>query len=205
MTLDAYAMLGVAPDAPQEDLDTAYRARLLLLHPDRMAGRSDRERETAAAMLADVQTAWSLVGDARSRARYERERTLSSAGEDLGRSHAEPAPGPARGSAHGSGTAKRHTASSPRLPAPLRLVRSFNRSARHLAAEMGSFRVWAITTPVLAAGWFLFTLAAESYGFGAGGAIPFVAGALLVTWWALVGVHELALSLAKVVRRRPAR
>jgi hypothetical protein len=74
MTADAYAVLGVAPDASQEAIDAAYRARLLFLHPDRVVGRSQRERDTAGAMLADLQTAWALVGDERARARYDAER-----------------------------------------------------------------------------------------------------------------------------------
>ena len=73
-TIDAYAVLGVAPDASQDALEAAYKARLTLLHPDRMAGRSQREQEVAAAMLAELQEAWALVGDARSRARYDSER-----------------------------------------------------------------------------------------------------------------------------------
>lgn len=80
MSLDAYSVLGVHPDAPADDLKAAYEARRLLLHPDRMAGRTKREQDAAAAMLADLQTAWAMVGDARSRARYDAERQPQGSG-----------------------------------------------------------------------------------------------------------------------------
>lgn len=65
---------GVAPDASQDEVEATHRARLLFLRPDRMAGRTEYEREVAAAMLGDLQTVWSLVGDARGRRRYDTER-----------------------------------------------------------------------------------------------------------------------------------
>ena len=73
-TTDAYSVLGVAPDASQIEVEAAYRARLSLLHPDRMAGRSEREKEVAAAMLAELQDAWAAVGTDKARARYDSER-----------------------------------------------------------------------------------------------------------------------------------
>ena len=73
-TMDAYSVLGVPPTASQEELEAAYKSRLALLHPDRMAGRSQREQEVAAAMLAELQDAWALVGDQRVRSRYDSER-----------------------------------------------------------------------------------------------------------------------------------
>jgi len=72
---DAYSVLGVSPDANQAEIETAYKERLTFLHPDRAVGRSESERKVAAAMLADLQTAWSLVGDVRARARYDAERS----------------------------------------------------------------------------------------------------------------------------------
>jgi DnaJ-domain-containing protein 1 len=89
-TLDPYSVLGVAPDARQAELEAAYKARLVLLHPDRMAGRSEREREVAALMLAGLQDAWALVGDARARARYDAERAWQPPQQP------EPRPGPVR-------------------------------------------------------------------------------------------------------------
>ena len=73
-TVDAYSVLGVPSTASQEELEAAYKSRLALLHPDRMAGRSQREQEVAAAMLAELQDAWALVGDPRARSRYDSER-----------------------------------------------------------------------------------------------------------------------------------
>lgn len=72
--MDPYVTLGVVPNAPQADLERAYKARLTLLHPDRVASLSMKEREAAECMMADLQAAWALIGDDRARARYDTER-----------------------------------------------------------------------------------------------------------------------------------
>jgi hypothetical protein len=89
---DAYAVLGVRADASQEEIEAMYKAQLQLLHPDRMAGRPGRERATARHMLDNLQTAWSLVGDERARARYDAERATSGTPEPEPASEPQPVP-----------------------------------------------------------------------------------------------------------------
>jgi len=54
---EAAAILGVAPDASEHELERAYRARARELHPDRLAGAS-------ADRLADASHRFALLGEA---------------------------------------------------------------------------------------------------------------------------------------------
>lgn len=63
LSASAYEVLGVAPDAAEEDLRKAYRLRLRQTHPDTGGD---------AARFVQVQRAWELVGTADARASYDR-------------------------------------------------------------------------------------------------------------------------------------
>ncbi|WP_295011792.1 DnaJ domain-containing protein [uncultured Microbacterium sp.] len=63
LSASAYEVLGVAADAPDEDLRRAYRLRLRATHPD-TGGE--------AAVFIQVQRAWELVGAPDRRAAYDR-------------------------------------------------------------------------------------------------------------------------------------
>lgn len=59
---DLYRVLGASPDASQEELHQAYRARARLLHPD-VSGDDDAMRE--------LNDAWAVLGDPALRAEYD--------------------------------------------------------------------------------------------------------------------------------------
>lgn len=204
---DAYAVLGVGPDASQAEVEAAYKARLTLLHPDRLAGRSTREREAAAAMLAQLQDAWAAVGTERARARYDAERERADA--------ARPEPGPgttwdattAASSGPspvwervGDAQAATRSATVPRRRARRRLpwwlwpARAVNAAARGVAGGLPGLGAWVVGWPLLGVGWLVFSLVAEGIGLGANGLVPFFAGVAAAGFWLLVGVHRAWLS-----------
>ena len=74
---DYYAELGVEQGASQADLRRAYRNRARLLHPDL---NSD---ERAAEAMRRLNEAWRVLGDPRSRWRYDEGRTGVDSGEPV--------------------------------------------------------------------------------------------------------------------------
>jgi molecular chaperone DnaJ len=64
---DLYALLGVTPDASDEEIKRAYRARARALHPD--ANQGDPESE---ARFKEVTVAYEVLRDPERRARYDR-------------------------------------------------------------------------------------------------------------------------------------
>jgi curved DNA-binding protein CbpA len=68
-TTDPYRVLQVLPDADQEVVRAAYRALALKYHPDRDPSPS------AARRMAQLNEAFALVRDAKSRTKLERDRT----------------------------------------------------------------------------------------------------------------------------------
>jgi DnaJ-class molecular chaperone len=64
---DPYAVLGVKPEATQDEIRTAYRALAKKLHPDLNPGDSKAEEK-----FKQVSAAYDVVGDADKRARYDR-------------------------------------------------------------------------------------------------------------------------------------
>ena len=67
MSEDPYAVLGVKPEATQDDIRKAYRALAKKLHPDLNPGDKKAEEK-----FKQVSAAYDLVGDADKRARYDR-------------------------------------------------------------------------------------------------------------------------------------
>jgi DnaJ-class molecular chaperone len=64
---DPYAVLGVKPEAKQDEIRTAYRALAKKLHPDLNPGDKQAEEK-----FKQVAAAYDLVGDAEKRGRYDR-------------------------------------------------------------------------------------------------------------------------------------
>jgi curved DNA-binding protein CbpA len=75
--LDPYAVLQVVPTAEQEVIHAAFRALALKYHPDRDATRRAREK------MADLNRAYALLRDERSRAAHDRSRRASITGIGL--------------------------------------------------------------------------------------------------------------------------
>ncbi|KAL0266087.1 UNVERIFIED_CONTAM: hypothetical protein PYX00_011803 [Menopon gallinae] len=74
-TGDLYGLLGVSPDATQDEIKHAYRRLVLAFHPDRSLIPESGE------VLQVVLDAYSTLADADRRARYDRDRARSVSGE----------------------------------------------------------------------------------------------------------------------------
>lgn len=66
-----YDELGVAPTASAADIRAAYVALARRHHPDRMGGSSEQARSEAAARMARVNAAWTVLSDPGKRAAYD--------------------------------------------------------------------------------------------------------------------------------------
>lgn len=66
--IDAYAVLGVPPDASQEELKAAHRELVRRQHPDHA---SQAEQEAATRRVQRLNTAYGLVRDEQTRSRYD--------------------------------------------------------------------------------------------------------------------------------------
>lgn len=75
-----YEELGVAPTATAAEIRAAYVALARKHHPDRLGGRSDAERTHAAARMARVNAAWTVLSDPARRAAYDARHRVDAAG-----------------------------------------------------------------------------------------------------------------------------
>ncbi|MFA9564877.1 MAG: J domain-containing protein [Acidimicrobiales bacterium] len=71
MTRDAYAVLGVEPDASADELRGAFRALAADLHPDRHVEASVSTKDQLAARMAEVTNAWRQVSTPEKRHAYD--------------------------------------------------------------------------------------------------------------------------------------
>jgi len=69
---DYYEVLGVAKDASQDDIKSAYRKAALKWHPDRWVNGTDAEKKTAEDKFKEASEAYSVLSDADKRAKYDR-------------------------------------------------------------------------------------------------------------------------------------
>ena len=67
MAADPYTVLGVKKDAPQSEIQTAYRRLAKKLHPDLNPGNKKAEDE-----FKEVSAAYAVLGDPEKRARFDR-------------------------------------------------------------------------------------------------------------------------------------
>lgn len=82
--MNHYEVLGISRDADAAAVRRAYLVAARAHHPDYFVDGDDRARATAARRMQEINEAWSVLGDAKRRAAYDR---------DLGR----PDPGPSKG------------------------------------------------------------------------------------------------------------
>jgi len=75
---DYYATLGVAEDAPVEEIKRAYRKLARRYHPD-VSAESDAEER-----FKEISEAWEVLGDAEKRATYDNVRKFGDPGGDAG-------------------------------------------------------------------------------------------------------------------------
>jgi DnaJ-class molecular chaperone len=69
---DPYQILAVPKDASQNDIKKRYRELCLRYHPDKNVNKPESERKKCESIFKTVQKANSLIGDAESRANYDR-------------------------------------------------------------------------------------------------------------------------------------
>lgn len=75
-----YDELGVAPTASAAEIRAAYVALARQHHPDRLGRRAEEERTRAAARMARVNAAWTVLSDPTKRAAYDARRGLAASG-----------------------------------------------------------------------------------------------------------------------------
>ncbi|KAF1851026.1 DnaJ-domain-containing protein, partial [Cucurbitaria berberidis CBS 394.84] len=68
-----YSALGLAPNAPLEVIRAAYKALVLLYHPDKNLHRTSLERISHAAAFRDIQQAYDVLMDPSLKAAYDAE------------------------------------------------------------------------------------------------------------------------------------
>jgi curved DNA-binding protein CbpA len=127
-----YQVLDVSPTATREQVRDQYRRLVRLLHPDRYAAASEAERGLAERRMREVTEAWSVIGDAAARSRYDEELARLDAlrrasarraahATSPAASRTPPAPGGSAGHAHGArggvGTEVRDADARPTAPA----------------------------------------------------------------------------------------
>lgn len=66
---EAYAVLGVSPQASDEDIDRAYRRLMSKYHPDRLVGVEDSARARAEARASAINAAYDRIMLERRKAR----------------------------------------------------------------------------------------------------------------------------------------
>ena len=72
---DYYKVLGIDPDASQEEIKEAYRDKAFIFHSDRLAGAPESARHCAEEELKKVNLAYSVLRDPKKRQRYSLEQT----------------------------------------------------------------------------------------------------------------------------------
>lgn len=82
MVVTHYDVLGVADDAPVEEIKRAYYERARMFHPDAHASSSAAVRAEAERTMQALNSAWSVLREASRRRRYDR---LLARTEDAGR------------------------------------------------------------------------------------------------------------------------
>jgi len=70
---DYYEILGVSPDASQEEIKKAHRDNVFIFHPDRMTGLPESARRRAEEKMKKVNEAYDILGDPEKRQQYHSE------------------------------------------------------------------------------------------------------------------------------------
>lgn len=68
---DYYDVLGVSKNATQDEIKKSFRKLSLQWHPDRQAGKSDKEKEEATKKFQEVAEAYEVLSDKDKRAHYD--------------------------------------------------------------------------------------------------------------------------------------
>lgn len=71
--VDLYAVLGVDPDANEDDIKTAYRTAIRVYHPDRYVGTADEFADAAKVRSLHIIAAYGVLSDSVQRERFDAE------------------------------------------------------------------------------------------------------------------------------------
>jgi len=71
MNKDLYDVLGVSRTASQDEIKKAYRKLSLKYHPDRQGNKSEVEKKAAAEKMAEINSAYDVLGDEKKRQTYD--------------------------------------------------------------------------------------------------------------------------------------
>ena len=74
-SMDYYEVLGVSPEASQDDIKSAYRREAMRWHPDKNPGNAEAEDR-----LKQIYAAYSVLSDPDQREQYDRQRAYAGAG-----------------------------------------------------------------------------------------------------------------------------
>lgn len=69
--IDPYKVLGLPPGATQDEIKVSYRKLCLKWHPDKNMGKKPKERKRSEETFKQIQSAYSLIGDEKSRKEYD--------------------------------------------------------------------------------------------------------------------------------------
>ncbi|GJX59670.1 DPH4 protein [Tanacetum coccineum] len=75
-----YSILNVKEDASHEEIRTGYKSALLISHPDKLQKPSpttNSNHDEPQSRFLEIQTAWEILGDVKSRALYDMELRVS--------------------------------------------------------------------------------------------------------------------------------
>ncbi|KAJ0785780.1 putative diphthamide biosynthesis protein [Helianthus annuus] len=75
-----YNVLNVKEDATQEEIRTSYTSALLISHPDKLQKTS--KTTNSESKFLEIQTAWEILGNVKSRALYDTELRMSRQDDD---------------------------------------------------------------------------------------------------------------------------
>merc|ERR1712226_38028 len=84
---DYYKVLGVTKTANEDEIKKAYRKRALLHHPDRHSSASDAEKKEEEKKFKEVGEAYSVLSDAKKKARYDSGQDLEDLDGGMGGFH----------------------------------------------------------------------------------------------------------------------
>ncbi|KAI3807228.1 hypothetical protein L1987_23153 [Smallanthus sonchifolius] len=76
-----YNILNVKEDATQEEIRTRYKSALLISHPDKLQKTS--QTTNSESRFLEIQTAWEILGNVKSRALYDMELRVSRQDDDV--------------------------------------------------------------------------------------------------------------------------